>query len=335
MRTRFKPSPEQRSDLRAQLARVQQPAVALELLDPVLPQGFTPTGADVTEERVHPDRFVLRVEARSADSASRAYALKGYADDFVERVWTYSRSLAQVHRPNHRGLSLPIHYSAPDRVLISEWVPGEFLSDVLDDRKPELLRQAALLVADVHRLPLVPERLTTPEMIVEEAIARCDRLRTKWPETGPLIEPLMGELQQAAACLEPAEPAPVHGDLSPGQFVWTGERLVLFDLDSFGYTDPAYDVGHFLAQVERRSIVDLTVRPLTRAWLDCFQESYLIAMPRVSRRNIAFYRGLTLVAKMYTIRRREPTYWEGPLSLLATHAHAVFEEVITAAECAR
>ncbi|HET7250790.1 MAG TPA: phosphotransferase [Gemmatimonadales bacterium] len=335
MRTRFKPSPEQRSDLRAQLARAQTPPVALQLVHPVLPQGFVPSEVQVTTERVHPDRFVLRVEARSADSASRTFALKGYADDFVERVWAYSRALALVHRPNHRGLSLPIHYSAPDRLLISEWVPGEFLSDVLDDRKPDLLRQAALLVADVHRLPLVPERLTTPEMIVAEAIARCDRLRTKWPETSSLIEPMMDELQQAAACLEPAEPAPVHGDLSPGQFVWTGERLVLFDLDSFGYTDPAYDVGHFLAQVERRSIVDFTVRPLTRAWLSHFEDAYLEAMPRVSRRNIAFYRGLTLVAKMYTIRRREPTYWEGPLSLLATHAHTVFEEVITAAECAR
>jgi hypothetical protein len=110
---------------------------------------------------------------------------------------------------------------------------------------------------------------------------------------------------------------------------------MLLDLDSFGYADPAYDVGHFLAQVERRSIVDFTVRPLTRAWLANFEEAYLQSMPRVSPRNIAFYRGLTLVSKMYTIRRREPTYWQGPLSLMAVHAQAVFEEVINAAERAR
>jgi len=335
MRTRFKPTPEQRSGLRAQLTRVQHPTVARELLGPVLPDGFVPDEVHVQTERVHPDRFVVRAEARSGGSTTHTFALKGYADDFVERVWAYSRALAQVHRPNHRGLSLPIHYHASDRLLISDWIPGVFLSDVLDERKPELLREAALLTAEIHRLPLVPERLTTAEMIVEEVIARCGRLVGKWPETSSLVEPLMVELQQAATCLEPAEPAPVHGDLSPGQFVWTGERLVLFDLDSFGYTDPAYDVGHFLAQVERRSIVDFTVRPLTRAWLSHFEDAYLKQMPRVSRRNIAFYRGLILVAKMYTIRRREPTYWEGPLSLLATHAHTVFEEVITAAECER
>jgi len=331
MRTRFKPSPEQRSGLRAQLDRVQQPDVAFELLQPVLPADFVPTDVQVLPQSVHPDRFVVRAEA-SSGADSRAFALKGYADDFVEQVWAYSRSLAQVHRPNHRGLSLPLYYNPPERILISDWVPGSFLSDILDERKPDLLREAARLAADVHRLPLTPERLTSAEMFVAEVVARCERLRTKWPEAAALVQPLMPLLQQAAACLEPAEATLVHGDLSPGQFVWTGERLVLLDLDSFGYADPAFDVGHFLAQVERRSIVDLTVRPLTRAWLTCFEDAYLQAMPRVSPRNIAFYRGLTLVSKMYTVRRREATYWQGPLSLLAVHAQTVFEEVINAAE---
>jgi len=331
MRTRFKPSPEQRAGLRAQLARVQQPEVAYELIQPVLPEDFIPTDVQVLPESVHPDRFVVRAEAHSG-SQSRAFALKGYADDFVTTVWAYSRSLAQVHRPNHRALSLPLHYNPAERILVSAWVSGPFLSDILDERKPDLLREAARLAAEVHRLPLTPERLTTAEKLVAEVLARCERMRAKWPEAAAIVEPVLPLLQQAAAGLERAEPMLVHGDLSPGQYVWTGERLVLLDLDSFGYTDPAYDVGHFLAQVERRSIVDLNVRPLTRAWLDCFEDAYRESMPRVSPRNIAFYRGLTLVSKMYTIRRREPTYWQGPLSLLAVHAQAAFEQVVNAAE---
>src|SRR2546427_3076842 len=39
MRFHFDPAPEQRAALEAQLARLQQPAAALELLDPILPDG--------------------------------------------------------------------------------------------------------------------------------------------------------------------------------------------------------------------------------------------------------------------------------------------------------
>ena len=52
-------------------------------------------------------------------------------------------------------------------------------------------------------------------------------------------------------------------------------------------------------------------------------------MPNVSLRNIAFYRGLTLVRKIYTICRRQPV--EGPqLSpQLAERARAALEEVMS------
>src|SRR5262249_34208327 len=163
-------------------------------------------------------------------------------------VWAYSRSLAQVHRPNHRALSLPLHYNPAERILVSAWVSGPFLSDILDERKPDLLREAARLAAEVHRPPLTPERLTAAgKPLAEGWPARWARGGARGPEAAAMVEPVLPLLQQGAAGLERAEPTLVHGDLSPGQYVWTGERLVLLDLDSFGYTDPAYDVGHFLA----------------------------------------------------------------------------------------
>lgn len=332
MRARFKPTREQRLALRQQLTRVQQPDTALQMLRPVLPEQFEPEQVRVTPQSAHPDRFVVRAEFRSAAGEESAYALKAYCDDFVHQVWNYSRAVALLHRPNHRRLCLPIRCIPEERILVSPWEPGVFLSEVRDDRKPGLLREAALLAAEVHRLPLVPEPPTTAQMFVEDTLARSDRLRTRWPEAAQLIDPLTAAMEQAVTRLEPAELAPVHGDMSPGQFVWTGERLVLLDLDMFAYADPAYDVGHFLAQMERRCVIDLTARPLAYSWLRCFEEAYLAAMPRVSPRNIAFYRGLTLLRKMYTICRREPTQWEGPVSLLAWRAQMAFEEVIAAAE---
>src|SRR3989442_1001983 len=143
-------------------------------------------------------------------------------------------------------------------------------------------------------------------MFVEEAVARSERMRNRWPQTSRLVEPLVAGLEAAARHLDPARPAPIHGDMAAGQFLWTGERLVLLDIDMFGYADPAYDAGHFLGQLQRRCLVDLTVREYERRWLDSFREAYFAAMPTVSERNVSFYRGLTLMRKIYTLCRRQP-----------------------------
>ena len=327
MRFRFKPNSEQRSALRVQLARLQQPAAVLEMLRPVLPADLNPTRVLCTPQSVHSDRFVMRAQVRSNGATERAYALKVYSDDFGQQVWAHSQALAEHHRPNHHGLCLPQTYLPQERTLIFPWVDGRFLSEIVDDRKPELLRQAAGLAAELHRLPIIPEQPTTAQMIVAETRARCDRLRKRWPETAPIIEPLIDAVEEASGSLDPADRAPVHGDMAAGQFLWTGDRLVLLDLDMFGYTDPAYDAGHFLAQLERRCLWDRTLPAHADQWLACFRDAYLAAMPRVSPRNVSFYQGLTFVRKIYTICRKQVPDWAQLVPQLAAQAQAALEEV--------
>jgi hypothetical protein len=332
MRIRFKAPNEQRAALRAQLARVQQPAPALEILRAVLPADFKPASVVCTLQSAHPDRFVLRAQVRSDAGDERAFALKAYSDDFVERVWTYSHDLVKQQQsnghPNGHGLCLPMTYVPHERILIFPWVDGRFLSEIVDDPKPELLRQAARIAARLHCSGIVPEPPTTAQSFVEDTLARCERLRNQWPEAAPLIEPLMASLQEASTGLDPADPAPVHGDMAAGQFLWTGERLVLLDLDMFGYTDPAYDVGHFLAQIERRCLWDASVRAHGPHWLACFRDTYLAAMPQVSPRNVTFYRGLTLIRKIYTIVRTQRNEWQQLAPQLAARAQAALQEVV-------
>ena len=329
MRFRFKPASEQRTALRGQLVRLEQPATALEIVRSFLPDGFEPTDVVCTVQSVHPDRFVTKIEVRSDTGESHAYALKAYSDDFVEKVWTHSQSLSRYKQPEYGGLCLAIGYVAEERLLVFPWVDGQFLSEIVDDRKPELLRLAARLAADLHRLPIVPEVLTTPQMLFEETSARCDRLRLRCPQTTEIVEPLMAALQEASPLLDPPDPAPVHGDMAARQFLWTGERLVLLDLDMFGYTDPAYDAGHFSAQLERRCLVDPTVQSLAPLWVDSFCNAYLAVMPSVSPRNIFFYRGLTLIRKIYTLCRREPAKWPELVPKLARRAQAALQEVLS------
>src|ERR1041385_6554422 len=306
------------------MARLQQPATVLEVLRSVLPTDFKPANVICTREGIHKDRFVLRAQVRSESGEERAYALKAYSDDFGEQVWEHAQALAE-RMARHNGLCLPTTYLAHERLLIFPWVRGLFLSEIVDGRKPELLRQAARLAAGLHRLDLVPEELTTAQMLVDETRAWCDRLRIRWPQAALSVEPLMESAQEALLCLEPVQPAPVHGDMAAGQFLWTGERLVLLDLDMFGYTDPAYDAGHFLAQLERRCLVDPTVRSHLQEGDAALTEAYREAMPQVPPRNICFYRTLTLVRKSYTICRREPVQWPRLIPQFAERARAALE----------
>src|SRR5207237_4347878 len=145
----------------------------------------------------------------------------------------------------------------------------------------------------------------------------------------------LSALTHAVVSLGAGAAAPVHGDLWAVQFVWTGERLVLLDLDAFGYADAAYDVGHFLAQLERGGLAD----PARAARADrlgaTFFDAYRVSMPAVSARNVAFYRALTLARKIHTVRRTDPAGWPRLAVALARRARAALEAMAPAAVSAR
>jgi len=330
MRFRFKPTPDQRAALRRQMVQLERPEAALDLLGPWLPAGFRAASASCTLAGAHADRFVLRLDVASETGETRAYALKVYSDDFGADVWAHGQALAARQRPDQDGLSEPLCYLPQERMLVSPWVAGTFLSGIVNEAKIDLLRRAALLAAALHRLNIAPEPPTSVEMLLADTRGRVERTGRRWPAHDALVAPLLTALEQAAALLDPADPAPVHGDMAGGQFVWTGERLVLLDLDMFGYTDPAYDVGHFLAQLERRCLWDRTLPEHAAGWLTAFRDAYLAALPQVSPRNIAFYQGLTLVRKIYTVCRKQPPDGAALIPRLAQSAWVALEDVIGA-----
>lgn len=331
MRLEFKPGPEQRAALLAVRARLEQPTEVLAVLRPTLPADDTAADVAWSIQSVHPDRFVLRARVRTRGGQWRSYALKAYADDFGARVWAHARALAGCRGMAPGDVCLPIHYVAHERLLVFPWVDGRCLSDIVDDAAPELFQCAARLTASLHRSALVPEPPTTPEQLVALVGARYEWLRRRSPEAALVIGPLVSALAHAVSALDPAEPAPVHGDLWAGQFLWSGERLVLLDLDAFGYTDPAYDVGHFLAQQEREALVHPARAARAELLRSCFLDAYRTAMPTVSSRNVAFYRALTLARKIHTVRRIEPVRWPGLAAQLAGRARAALEEMATPA----
>src|SRR5687767_9264887 len=200
MRLECRPPSEQRVALAAQLTRLQQPGVVLEILGGEGLVDTRRTSVRCSVLSVHPDRFVLRAQVRSSAGA-RDCVLKAYSDDLGERVWAYSRALAAQRRADLSGLCLPNWYIPHERMLVFPWVDGVLFSAIVT---PELLRQAAALAARLHRLAVVPEHRTTAQMIVESTRDRCDRLVSRWPETSSIITPLLSLLEEAVSALDRA-----------------------------------------------------------------------------------------------------------------------------------
>jgi phosphotransferase family enzyme len=326
-RLRSRPTRDQRKALCATMASFQQPETALELVRPCLPYGCHPQAIACTVKSVHPDRFVLHVRVGVEGGEELALALKVYADDFGRTVWRLAQALAGRDGSVHDGVCVPTRYLPERRTLVFGWVEGPRLSEVVDERKLELLRRAARLVADLHRAPLVAVPPLTADMVVADTLDRCGRLRYRWPSMADSLESVLALVRKTANWLDLAVPRVVHGDLAAGQFLWTGSRLVLLDLDAAALADPAYDVGHFLGQLERRCVLDPSLPPHAREWLSCFRDAYRSAMPGISWRNVSFYQGLTLLRKMYTLCRRDTLGGPRLAVPLAERARAAFEAV--------
>jgi phosphotransferase family enzyme len=328
LRIRPQATRQERRDLRDALTRFQRAEAALDVVRACLPGGFEPATIVCNLESMHPDRFVLRVRVRSVADEERSFALKVYSDDFGAEMWALAQRLAGRNSAS-RGLCLPERYVREKRALVFPWIEGTRLNEIVDERKLDLLRRAAALAADLHRIrPDAPPTLT-PEMVVRETIDRCGRLRYRWPLLGATMRPLQFLVERAVTELDPAPPSVIHGDMAAGQFVWTGERLVLLDMDTTCVADPAYDVGHFLGQLERRCTLDASLPEHSRRWLATFRAAYPAESLGMSWRNASFYQGVTLVRKMYTLARRDPIGGPRLAARLAGPAHAAFEAAVS------
>jgi aminoglycoside phosphotransferase (APT) family kinase protein len=130
----------------------------------------------------------------------------------------------------------------------------------------------------------------------------------------------MAALQEALPLLDPTPAALVHGDLKPEHCLWNGRHLTLIDLDSFCYTDPAYDAGRLLARVHRQCLPHPALMPRVRQILATFRAAFLSAVPTVSARNVSFYYALQFAREICRdlCFLQVPADWRG---VIASYAH--------------
>jgi hypothetical protein len=183
-----------------------------------------------------------------------------------------------------------------------------------------------LALAHLYHAEVRPEAATSAQTLLEEALTRCETVCHRRPAAARLVHPLLAALQERLPLLDPAAPALVHGDLKPEHCLWNGRHVSLIDLDSFCYTDPAYDAGRLLARLHRQCLHHRALRPRARQILATFRTAFLSATPTVSARNIAFYYALQFAREICRAlcSPQLPADWP---RIVASYAHCALSAV--------
>jgi aminoglycoside phosphotransferase (APT) family kinase protein len=272
------------------------------------------------------DRFVVRVDTVTTTGQREAFAFKGYADDRGQRIMHVFQAMAPCPEcpPDTCPVSRPLAYLPQERVLISRWAQGQTVWAHLERGDSEVLARIPSVLAHVYQVEVRPEAATTAQTLLDEALRKCKKVCARWPAAAATVQPLMAALQEALPLLDSAPAVLVHGDLTPRNCLWNGRHMTLIDLDSFRYTDPAFDAGYFLAMLQRKSLHHPALMARAPEMLATFRAAFLRAVPAVSARNITFYYALTLARLIY----KDLGYLHVPAdwpTIVATHAMSALQ----------
>ena len=158
----------------------------------------------------------------------------------------------------------PICCYPEQKMLVMEWLPGRALDYTTD------MEIAAHILADIHSTP-VPEncRLLRPghpaQAIYEECLEMVQHY-FDWEEADPVICDLLHQLidEIGKLPLTADSDAPlcmVNTELNSGNFLINGENSHLVDWEKPLLSEPAQDLGHFLAPTTTFWKTDVILTP--------------------------------------------------------------------------
>ena len=317
-----------RAILRQRFEELQDPSKALKILHRYVPSCPARVEAVCTPQKLYcghdgrDDRFIVRVDTATTTGEREAFVFKGYADDRGQRIMQVFHAMAACPEcpPDTCPVSRPLAYLPQERLLISRWARGQSVWAHIERGDTPLLARIPSVLAHLYQLEVRPEVVMTPQTLLDEVLKKCKKVCKRWPAAAGTVQPLMAALQEALALLDPAPAALVHGDLHTNNCLWNGRHMTLIDLDTFRYTDPAYDAGYFLAMLLRRCLDHPARMARVPEMLATFHGAFLTAVPTVSARNIAFYYALTFARKIYVdlVDLHVPADWS---RVVATYAH--------------
>ena len=145
------------------------------------------------------------------------------------------------------------------------------------EQAAEVVRRAARALAELHTSGLdtsgLNRRTGTDE--AGKTAKRARLLEQHVPGLAPTARPVTDAVCAALAALPSDTLRPGHGSYKPSQLMVRDGAVFLVDFDQFCLTDPALDVGYFLAYLRPHGL--FYRRAGRRAWFEEVAEAFLTA----------------------------------------------------------
>jgi ATP-binding cassette, subfamily B, bacterial len=248
-------------------------------------------------------RYVARLLTESGKKAIiKLHSEAGYEGARNKADALESSSILRIGRQ--------LAHSNRHSIMVSEWLNGQLLSDIVAMAKPDLhaVANVGAALAELHmqgggKLPILSRQAEAGRLLEATSslgVLCPDLTRRAHHLTQFLVEQLI-QL--------PTRKRPIHGDFYAKQVILDGDRVALLDLDEAVRGDPADDLGNFIAHLHRQVgrgelAVDL-VNPIRAALL----EGYRIASESGIPDRLELYSAVNLLRLAQDpFRNREPNW---------------------------
>jgi ATP-binding cassette subfamily B protein len=292
--------------------------------DSSLPKFFSKKGVSSPEGieslKYKPERrFVAKISGKSAFCA----ALKIYSKEGFEAAYFNSRVFSSKDI-----LKIPRLLSAFPRksILIFEWINGSPLD--FDIRLPggeKKLQDVGAALAELHSQNPSNLRSILPEEDIERWTEIADSIGHTCPHLLNQAKKVAHQLADQFAAFK-YKPCSLHGDFYSDQILIHGNQIAILDLDRSFSGDPAFDLGTFLAHLERKVILG----EISSAQRDRYRENFLAGYQKGSNNSdgltrVDFYTAAGLLRITPENFRTWVSDWQKKTELLLRRSEELLE----------
>lgn len=243
------------------LVRLADPAYVRDLLTAEDSVPTNAAGYRITPIRYRPGkRHVLRYEpidaAGQVDERGTLFA-KIYNGDKGARIFPLAARVSDWLTEQNNGINAvrPLAYIAGEGLVLYPRVTCMPLSELLHDQGPATagyLRAAGAASRALHQTPetlveLKPHSFATE---LQEIVSASAHVHLLLPETGARIAALVERARSLHERLPQETPSFTYGDFKADHLWVTPSGMTLIDFDTCYLSDPAIDLGKFLADIQ-------------------------------------------------------------------------------------
>jgi Ser/Thr protein kinase RdoA (MazF antagonist) len=227
------------------LILLEDQSMRRHLLAMLFPSSLPTGDISITTLRYKPERrFAGRIDVNGAPMA----ALKFYADSEFAAVQMISRAYSNSCGPNSPKI---IGLSSRFRVVAREWCEGVVLSEKMGSGfvEPGMLEQVGAALAELHTQRPIGIPKLNPKMEIRRNDLQAEYLSRLFPS----MQHRFWSVAKRLSALVSKREFPVrmvHGDFYAEQILLHKNQIIILDLDQTVYSNPARDLGNFVAHAE-------------------------------------------------------------------------------------